>query len=421
MLTTTPTLTELAKAAREAQITLALLTAEQKNAALIAVADALVAHTDEIIAANAVDVDKAEAAGTPAPMIDRLSLSAKRIEGIAEGVRQVAAIPDPVGEVMEKTVRPNGLEISKVRVPMGVIGMIYEARPNVTVDSAALALKAGSAILLRGSSSAETSNEAICRVMRDALAKTDVPADCVTLVAGGGHETVNEMMRLRGYIDVLIPRGGAKLIQNVVLNSTVPVIETGVGNCHIYVDASAKTDDAAKIAVNAKAQRPGVCNAAETILFSRSFPDVAGVCRALADAGVTLHATEWVKTVLDGAGIACVAATEDDFATEYLSLDIAVGDVAGVDEAIAHIRKYTTGHTEAILTEDAAAAEKFLASIDAAAVTCNASTRFTDGFEYGFGAEIGISTQKLHARGPLGLKEICSFKYIVRGNGQIRK
>lgn len=414
-------ITNIALSARSAQTTLALLPTEQKNSALHAVADALVGHTDEILSANAEDTAKARAAGTSPALIDRLSLSAKRINSVAEGVRQVAALPDPVGEVLEHTTRPNGLEISKVRVPMGVIGMIYEARPNVTVDSAALALKAGSAILLRGSSSAENSNTALCRVMRDALASTAVPPDCVSLITGGGHDAVNEMMRLRGYIDVLIPRGGAKLIQNVVLNSTVPVIETGVGNCHIFVDASAKPSDVAKIAVNAKAQRPGVCNAAETILFSRAFPDVAGVCRALADAGVTLHATKWVRDILDKEGIASVDATDGDFATEYLSLDIAVGDVADVDEAIAHIRKYTTGHTEAILTEDAANAEKFLNSIDAASVTHNASTRFTDGFEYGFGAEIGISTQKLHARGPLGLREICSFKYVVRGNGQIRE
>ena len=415
-------LQQIAVAAREAQRTLALCADAEKSAAIVAIADALIARCGEILAANADDVSRAEAAGTSAALLDRLRLDEKRIADIAEGARQVAALPDPVGEVIETFDRPNGLHISKVRVPLGVIGMIYEARPNVTVDSAVLALRSGNAILLRGSSSAERSNEAICRVMRDALAASAVPADAVQGVFGGGHERVNELMKMRGFVDVLIPRGGERLISSVVENSQIPVIETGVGNCHVYVDRTADVEMAAKIAVNAKAQRPAVCNAAETILFHRDFPGIARVCEALAAAGVTLHATDEIASILAAAGFAgtVVPINDADFATEYKSLDIAAAAVGSTDEAIAHVRRYTTGHTECIVTEDAAEAEKFIASIDAAVVDHNASTRFTDGFEFGFGAEIGISTQKLHARGPLGLRELCSFKYVVRGNGQVR-
>ena len=349
-------------------------------------------------------------------MIDRLTLSPERILSVAEGVRSVALLADPVGETGEKTVRPNGMTIEKVRVPLGVIGMIYEARPNVTVDSAALALKSGNAILLRGSSSALSSNEKLVQIMRDALDMSEVPADAVQLITEGGHETVTEMMRLRGYIDVLIPRGSGRLISSVVENASVPVIETGVGNCHIFVDASADPEMAKRIVINAKTQRPAVCNAAETLIVHRNFPDFEGLCQALIDAGVTLHGTVEVCCRIPGAR----PASEKDFAEEYLSLDMAVILCASVGEAMEHIRRYSTGHTEVIVTEDASHAERFLAGIDSASVNWNVSSRFTDGFEFGFGAEIGISTQKLHARGPLGLRELCSYKYIVRGNGQIR-
>lgn len=415
-------LTYKAAAAKAAQRTLALLSPGEKNAALIAIADALEARVDEILAANDADVSRAKDKGTSGAMLDRLSLNRERIAGIAEGVRQVAALPDPVGDLIESFERPNGLRIEKVRVPMGVIGMIYEARPNVTVDSAALALKSGNAILLRGSSSALTSNSAITAIMREALAGTAVPADCIALLEEGGHEAVEEMMRYRGGIDVLIPRGGARLIASVVENAAVPVIETGVGNCHVFVDASADPDMAKAIVINAKTHRPAVCNAAETLLIHRDFPGADAVLASLCDAGVTVHGTVEVCERLRALGKEnFVEAADGDFETEYLSLDMAVAFVDSVNGAIAHIQKYSTGHTEAIVTADASSAEKFLNSIDAAAVNCNASTRFTDGFEFGFGAEIGISTQKLHARGPLGLRELCSFKYIVRGDGQIRK
>lgn len=415
-------LQQLALEAREAQRTLALCSSEQKRDAILAIAGALEARCGEILCANRRDVERARAAGTSDAMIDRLALDEARVAGIAEGARQVANLPDPVGEVIESFERPNGLRISKVRVPLGVIGMIYEARPNVTVDSAVLALRSGNAILLRGSSSAEESNAAITAVMRDALADTSVPPDAVRLVVGGGHERVNELMRLRGYVDVLIPRGGERLISSVVENSSIPVIETGVGNCHVYIDRAADADMAAQIAVNAKAQRVAVCNAAETILFHRDFAGTVRVCEALAEAGVTLHADEELRALLEAAGFtgAVVAADESDFETEYKSYDIAAAVVGSLDEAMAHVRRYSTGHTECIVTGDDEAARRFIAGIDAAVVNHNASTRFTDGFEFGFGAEIGISTQKLHARGPLGLRELCSFKYIVRGEGQTR-
>lgn len=415
-------LQQLALAAREAQRKLALCSPAQKQEAILAIAGALESRCGEILEANRRDVARARDGGTSDAMIDRLFLDDARIADIAEGARQVANLPDPVGEVIGSFERPNGLRISKVRVPLGVIGMIYEARPNVTVDSAVLALRSGNAILLRGSSSAEETNAAIAGVMRDALSHTDVPPDAVRLITGGGHERVNELMRLRGYIDVLIPRGGERLISNVVENSSVPVIETGVGNCHVYIDRAADTDMACAIAVNAKAQRVAVCNAAETILFHRDFAGTVRVCEALAAAGVTLHATEELRSVLSAQNFSgtVVAADETDFETEYKSYDIAAAVVGSLDEAMDHIRRYSTGHTECIVTEDEEAAGRFLAGIDAAVVNHNASTRFTDGFEFGFGAEIGISTQKLHARGPLGLRELCSFKYIVRGDGQTR-
>lgn len=411
-----------AAAAKAAQNTLALLSAEEKNNALTALSRALEERRAEILSENSLDVEAARERGTSAALIDRLTLTEKRIADIAEGVRQVASLPDPVGEIIERFERPNGLLVEKVRVPMGVIGMIYEARPNVTVDCAALALKAGSAILLRGSSSALRSNLILTSVMRDALSSTAIPMDCISLLSEGGHETVSEMMRLRGYIDLLIPRGGASLINSVVENSSVPVIETGVGNCHLFIDEGADLQMARDILINAKTQRPGVCNAAETLLIHRDFPYLAELLSALTDAGVTVHGTPEICRILEESGASSfTAATDEDFDTEYLSLHMAVRTVADVSEAIEHVRRHSTGHTEAIVTDSKENAELFVSAIDAAAVNVNASTRFTDGFEFGFGAEIGISTQKLHARGPLGLREICSFKYVVRGNGQVRK
>ncbi len=408
---------EQAKAAKIASRVLACVTTDEKNRALGLIADALEKRCGEILAANALDVEAARAKGTSESMIDRLSLTGPRISAMAEGVRQVADLPDPVGEVVEKTTRPNGLVISKVRVPLGVIGMIYEARPNVTVDAAALTLKAGSAVLLRGSGSAMHSNGTLVRVIRDALRGTAIPEEAVDLIDGTSHDSVDEMMCLRGYIDLMIPRGGAGLIRRVVEGSRVPVLETGVGNCHVFVDETADADMAERIVINAKTQRPSVCNAAETLLVHRGRPDMLKrLCSALAENGVTIHGDEEVCALIEGA----VPATEKDFAEEFLSLDMAVKLVGSVDEAIEHITRYGTGHTEAIVTGSRENADHFVRSIDAAAVNVNASTRFTDGFEYGFGAEIGISTQKMHARGPLGLREITSYKYIVEGNGQIR-
>ncbi len=406
-----------AEGTRAAAVTLAGASTEVKNRALRLIADALSEHQGEILAANQLDVERSREAGVGDALIDRLSLSPARIAGIADGARQVADLPDPVGEIIEEFCRPNGLKIKKVRVPLGVIGMIYEARPNVTVDAAVLALKAGSAVMLRGSSSALESNRAIVRIMRDAIEKSSLPADAVSLVDGRSHDIVDDMMELRGYIDLMIPRGGASLIHRVVEHCRVPVLETGVGNCHIYVDRSADADMAKRILINSKTQRPAVCNAAETLLVHRDRPDLLeSLCSALADAGVRIHGCPDTCRMVPFA----VPANEQDFTDEYLSMDMAVRVVPSLSAAIEHIRRYGTGHTEAIITEDREAADRFVREIDAAAVNVNASTRFTDGFEYGFGAEIGISTQKMHARGPLGLREITSYKYVVEGTGQIR-
>ncbi|GIH70205.1 glutamate-5-semialdehyde dehydrogenase [Sphaerimonospora thailandensis] len=409
---------KVAHAAREAATVLAPMPRAPKDTALRVVADALVAATDEIVAANAVDVDRAREGGTAEAMIDRLRLDADRIAKIAEAVRQVADLPDPVGEVVRGSTLPNGLELRQVRVPLGVIGIIYEGRPNVTVDAAALCLKSGNAVLLRGSSSAYSSNIALVKIMQEALARTDVPAGAVQLVPGLTRESVKHLMRARGLVDVLIPRGGASLINSVVEESTVPVIETGTGNCHVYVDADADIETALEILVNAKAQRPSVCNAAETFLVHAA---IAGeflprALAALKDAGVTVHGDERVC----GHGADVVPATEEDFATEYLSLDIAAAVVDSLDDAVAHIRRYGSAHTDAIVTRSQGAARRFTATVDSAAVAVNASTRFTDGGEFGFGAEIGISTQKLHARGPMGLPELTSTKWIYTGEGHVR-
>ncbi|MFG1698893.1 glutamate-5-semialdehyde dehydrogenase [Nonomuraea sp. NPDC049309] len=408
----------VARAAREAAAELAPLPRAPKDRALRALADALVAHAAELVAANAEDVERAKAQGTSEAMIDRLRLDEARIAAIADAVRQVADLPDPVGEVVRGSTLPNGLELRQIRVPLGVIGIIYEGRPNVTVDAAALCLKSGNAVLLRGSSSAYSSNTALVRVMQEALEGTEVPAGAVQLVPGQSRDSVKELMRARGLVDVLIPRGGASLINSVVEESTVPVIETGVGNCHVYVDAEADVDLAVQILVNAKAQRPSVCNAAETFLVHEDIADafVPKALAALREAGVTVHGDERIAAY----DPRVVPATEDDFAAEYLSLDIAAAVVGSLEEAVAHIRRYGSAHTDAIVTRSQRAARRFVALVDSAAVAVNASTRFTDGGEFGFGAEIGISTQKLHARGPMGLPELTSTKWVYTGEGHLR-
>ncbi|MFC9970245.1 glutamate-5-semialdehyde dehydrogenase [Spirillospora sp. NPDC127200] len=410
--------TRVARRAKDAAALLAPLPRSAKDAALHAIADALVARTDEIVKANGLDVAAAREGGTSEYMIDRLSLSPERIAAIADAVRQVAALPDPVGETVRGNVLPNGLDLRQIRVPLGVVGIIYEGRPNVTVDAAALCLKSGNAAMLRGSSSAFESNTVLVGVMQDALAGTAVPADAIQLVPGTSRESVKHLMRARGLVDVLIPRGGASLINSVVEESTVPVIETGVGNCSVYVDAAADVDMAVDILVNAKTQRPSVCNAAETVLVHADAAEafLPRALEALRAEGVTVHGDERVRAFGDDV----VEATEEDWHAEYLSLDIAARVVDTLEDAVAHIRRYGSGHTEAIVTTSQPAAKRFVALVDSAAVMVNASTRFTDGEEFGFGAEIGISTQKLHARGPMGLPELTSTKYVVVGEGHLK-
>ncbi|MFP8906074.1 glutamate-5-semialdehyde dehydrogenase [Streptomyces atacamensis] len=413
---------DTARRAKEAAAALAPLPRTARDGALLAIADALVARTGEIVEANAADVDRARAAGTAESVVDRLTLTPERIAAIASDVRDVVALPDPVGEVVRGSTLPNGLELRQIRVPLGVVGIIYEARPNVTVDAAVLCLKAGNAVLLRGSSSAYSSNTALVAVLRDAVASAGLPADAVQLVPGESRDSVKELMRARGLVDVLIPRGGASLIKTVVEESVVPVIETGTGNCHVYVDEHADLDTAVEILVNSKAQRPSVCNAAETVLVHSGIAD-AFLPRALAaleKAGVTVHGDgAWAKAG-ETEGVDVVPATEEDWATEYLSYDIAAAVVPSLDAAVEHIRRWTSGHTEAIVTSDTTAARRFVSLVDSTAVMVNASTRFTDGGQFGFGAEIGISTQKLHARGPMGLPELTSTKYVVTGEGHVR-
>ncbi|AZM46034.1 glutamate-5-semialdehyde dehydrogenase [Streptomyces sp. WAC 06738] len=413
---------QAAQRARTAAAMIAPLPRAAKDAALLAVADALQARAAEIVAANAEDVARARADGVSDAIVDRLTLTEERVAGIASDVRDVAKLPDPVGEVVRGSTLPNGLELRQVRVPLGVVGIIYEGRPNVTVDAAALCLKSGNAVLLRGSSSAYASNTALVAVLRDAVASAGLPPDAVQLVPGQGRESVHELMRARGLVDVLIPRGGAGLIRTVVEESTVPVIETGTGNCHVYVDEHADLDLAEKILVNSKAQRPSVCNAAETVLVHQAVADafLPRALRALEAAGVTVHGDDaWVKAGA-AAGVEVRLADDEDWATEYLSYDIAAAVVRSLDDAVAHIRRWSSGHTEAVVTRDTGAARRFTALVDSAAVMVNASTRFTDGAEFGFGAEIGISTQKLHARGPMGLPELTSTKYVVTGDGQLK-
>lgn len=412
----------VARRAREAAAALAPLPRAAKDAALRAIADALVARAAEITAANAEDVDRARAAGTPESVIDRLTLTEERIAAIASDVRDVAGLPDPVGEVVRGYTLPNGLDVRQVRVPLGVVGIIYEARPNVTADAAALCLKSGNAVLLRGSASAYRSNSALVAVLRDAVAGAGLPADAIQLVPGESRESVRELMRARGLVDVLIPRGGASLIRTVVEGSTVPVIETGTGNCHVYVDAEADLAMAVGILLNSKAQRVSVCNAAETLLVHQDIADafLPLALAALAGAGVTVHGDEAVLKAAAGTGATVLPATDEDWEAEYLSYDIAAAVVPSLDAAVAHIRRWTSGHTEAIVTTSQAAARRFTKLVDSTTVAVNASTRFTDGSEFGFGAEIGISTQKLHARGPMGLPELTSTKYIVTGDGHVR-
>ncbi len=393
-----------------------------KDAALHTMADALVAESARILAANTLDVERGRADGMADGLLDRLALTDERIAKIAAALRELAALPDPVGEIRRGSTLPNGLRLVQKAVPMGVVGMIYEARPNVTVDAAGLALKSGNAAVLRGGSAAAASNEAIVDVLRAALERVGLPADAVQSIDAYGREGAKVLMNARGLVDVLVPRGGHDLIQAVVTESTVPAIETGEGNCHVYLDASAPVDRAVAITVNSKTQRVGVCNAAETLLVHRdAAPRVLpAVLAALAEAGVTLHA-DAAAAALAPSGVATVPATDADWATEYLSLDMAVKVVDDLDAAIEHIRRYSTGHTEAIVTDDLGSADRFVAELDTAAIMVNASTRFTDGGEFGLGAEIGISTQKLHARGPMGLAELTTTTWVVYGEGQIRE
>jgi glutamate-5-semialdehyde dehydrogenase len=413
---------ETATRARAAATLLAPLPRGVKDAAILALADSLEKQSAIVLDANAEDVARARRDGTDEALVDRLMLTPERLADIAAALRQVADLPDPVGEVVRGSTLPNGLELRQVRVPLGVVGIIYEARPNVTVDAAGLCLKSGNAVLLRGSSSALASNSALVSVMQDSLAASGLPPDAIQLVPGTSHEAVRHLMTARGLVDVLIPRGGADLIRSVVEGSTVPVIETGIGNCHVYVDASADIDKAVRILVNSKAQRTSVCNAAETFLVHADIADafLPVALAALRDVGVTVHGDERIEPYASAAGSGFVPVTEADWLAEYYSLDIAAGVVDSLDAAVAHIRRYGSGHTEAIVTDSQPAARRFVSMVDAAAVMVNASTRFTDGGEFGFGAEIGISTQKLHARGPMGLPELTSTTYVVTGDGHIR-
>lgn len=391
----------------------------EKDVALLAIAKALRENSDKIISANNADIENGKKAGLTDSLLDRLRLTEERIEGMADGVEQVAALKDPVGRVLDGSTLKNGLKIEKVTVPMGVIGIIYEARPNVTSDAAALCLKAGSAVILRGGKEAINSNKAIAEVMRNAIEQAGFPADCVALVEDTSRDSATELMQLTDYLDVLIPRGGAGLIKSVVNNAKVPVIETGVGNCHIYVDDNADIDMAKNIIFNAKTSRPSVCNAIETVLVHKDIAEKAlpQIKAELDKKNVEIRGCDKTKEIL---GDCVVTATEEDYANEFLDYILAVKVVDNLDGALDHIAKYSTGHSECIITSNYANAEKFTACVDSAAVYVNASTRFTDGGEFGLGAEIGISTQKLHARGPMGLNELVSSKFIIKGNGQIR-
>jgi glutamate-5-semialdehyde dehydrogenase len=415
-----PLIGAAATQAREAARVLRTLPTETKDAALAAMAEALLERADEVLAANAADVEAAAAGGTPAAMLDRLRLDRDRLSGVAEALRELIALPDPVGDVVRGSTLANGLQLRQVRVPLGVVGIVYEARPNVTVDAAGLCLKSGNAALLRGSASAHRTNTALVAVLTEAAEKAGLPAGSVALLPAD-RASVGELLNARGLVDVVIPRGGASLIDRVVRESTVPVIETGVGNCHVYVDASADPAMAEAIVLNAKTHRVSVCNSAETLLVHRDVAFLPRLLSALADAGVTLHGDpDTVDTAARSDLPPVVPATDEDWATEYLSLDMAVRVVDDLPAALDHIARWGTGHSEAIVADSARAIADFTAGVDAAAVLVNASTRFTDGGEFGFGAEIGISTQKLHARGPLGLPELTSTTYVVTGSGHTR-
>ena len=412
-------ITAAALAAKQASQAASLLSTKEKNDALTAISRILVQQADSVLEANAIDLAQAKENGMPTVMQDRLLLTRERIEGIASSVLDVVKLEDPIGQVVEGYRTENGLNIQRVRVPMGVIGIIFESRPNVTVDAAVLCLKAGSAVLLRGGKEAFHSNLAFVRLMQQALEECGLPKELIQLVEDTSRETATKMMKLNGLLDVLIPRGGAGLIRSCVENATVPVIETGTGNCHIYVDASADLDMAVNIVFNAKTSRPSVCNAAESLLVHR---DVAQaflpICqKKLAEKNVEIRGCEETCKIL---GDLAVPATEEDYGKEFLDYIISCKVVGSVEEAIRHINRYSTGHSECIVTKDLDSADQFTAAVDSAAVYVNASTRFTDGGEFGLGAEIGISTQKLHARGPMGLKELTTVKYVIRGNGQIR-
>lgn len=409
----------LGQKAVAAKYELQKLTTEAKNSALQAVASALEQQSERILTANEKDYEIARQGGMAEGLLDRLKLTDSRIESMAEGLRQIAKLDDPVGEVMETFDRPNGLHISKVRVPMGVIGIIYEARPNVTADAFGLCFKTGNAVILKGGKDAFYSNEAITEIIRETLCDMQIPADAIQLITDNDRAVTTAFMQLKQYVDVLIPRGGAGLIRAVVENSTIPVIETGTGNCHIYVDEDADLEQAIPIIINAKTQRIGVCNACESLLVHEKIADrfLPALGEALKEKSVEIRGDRKVMTLIPDA----LEATEEDYGTEYLDYIISMKTVASVEEAVAHINRYNTRHSDAILTENAEHAEQFLQGVDSACVYVNASTRFTDGFEFGFGAEIGISTQKLHARGPMGLRELTTYKYLIRGNGQIRE
>jgi glutamate-5-semialdehyde dehydrogenase len=418
----TRSVAEVCAAAKEASRSLARLDSATRDAALEAIAAALEARVDEIVEANAADLKAGEDAELSSAMMDRLKLTPERVAGIARGVREIASLRDPVGEVLDGFRLPNGLDVRKVRVPLGVVAVVYESRPNVTIDCTALAIKSGNAIVLRGSSMADNSNAVLAELAREAVASVGVPADAIALVAGGGREELREVATQDGVIDLLIPRGGEGLKKALTEYATVPVIYAASGNCHVYVDASADLEKARAIALNAKVQRPGVCNAAESLLVHA---DVAaeflpGVMRDLRDAGVELRVDGRTRAAAGGDGDSLVEATEEDWASEFLDLILAVKVVDSLDEAIAHVNRYGSGHSEAIVTDSESASRAWIESIDAAVVYVNASTRFTDGGEFGMGAEIGNSTQKLHARGPIGLRELCTYKYVVEGSGQIR-
>jgi len=412
---------KLAERARVAANRLALTSSAERDRALLAMSQALTSRQDEILAANATDIEAARAKGTGAGLLDRLELTSSRLKEIAEALRALSSLPDPIGEVVDGHTLPNGIEVRQVRVPLGVVAMIYEARPNVTADAAGLCLKTGNAVILRGGSMAHNSNLAIARVLSESATAAGMPDNAIQAVESTDHAAAEELMGLHGYVDVLIPRGGAGLIRSVVEKAKVPVIETGIGNCHVYVHESADAEMALRIVVNAKTQRPSVCNAAESLLVDESVyaSVLPPILKELESKGVTLYADDKTRSL--GAVTRIEPATDEDWATEYHDLKMSVKVVGGLDEAIAHINKYGTKHSEAIVANDYGSARRFLQEVDAAAVYVNASTRFTDGGEFGLGAEIGISTQKLHARGPMGLQALTSTKFMLMGDGQIRE